>query len=403
MYPTPFVEGQKDKSILGCESLPANSPLAVSRAQNGWRLNAGELRGLTPGTVLAVRGPASDKIVGHVRLTQMGVQSAVATPCEYAGAPLPSNFPQNNRCEIVFHGVAPRRLKVAIDDVEDSGQPVSREELQRLQKELNTLKDANDPLFELIDKPPGADWLIRVRGEELVLVPGRNTAGQKSDDPRSFGPIPSDAVADWLKTRIARIARAQNLIRLATLTEKPSPQSPLKIELLRYERDAPGAKHETLRWSSNGVKLTPGTTIGLSVENNTPADIDLCVLLVDSEFGIQQLFPRPGNSDNRIGRGAYWEERLGTTDKEDRGNYDLVVIATLSRPVASSTNLDFLNQPPLHVAPRGDEDELPAPRGELSPFGQLLLQARSGMRSGDGFPAAEADKVTIVLFSWKVS
>ncbi len=70
--PTPLVEGRgQDRFVLGTEQ-PTPSPLVLTREKAEYKVNAGDLYGLTPGSILAVDSPAGTdgkrKLLGHVRV-----------------------------------------------------------------------------------------------------------------------------------------------------------------------------------------------------------------------------------------------------------------------------------------------------------------------------------------------
>ena len=73
--PTPLGEGRgQDRVVLGTEQ-PARPRLLLSRDMDGYKVNAGDLYGLTTGSVLAVYSPAGTdkepKLLGHVRVGEI--------------------------------------------------------------------------------------------------------------------------------------------------------------------------------------------------------------------------------------------------------------------------------------------------------------------------------------------
>ena len=59
--PTPLVEGKgQDRIVLGTEQ-PARSPLVLTREGDEYKVNAGDLYGLTPQSILAVESSAGPR------------------------------------------------------------------------------------------------------------------------------------------------------------------------------------------------------------------------------------------------------------------------------------------------------------------------------------------------------
>ena len=90
--PTPLVEGKgQDRIVLGTAEVK-HSPLLLSRDRDGYKLNAGDLYGLTPGSILAVDsasavGPdGKPKLLGHVKVVAARPFESTVAPCAYEGA-----------------------------------------------------------------------------------------------------------------------------------------------------------------------------------------------------------------------------------------------------------------------------------------------------------------------------
>src|SRR5205823_6513719 len=96
--PTPYGEGDLDREVLGAGALPAADIVLRRDKQSLW-VSAGQLRGLTPGSVLSVHTPvgqAGDKLLGHVKVTQATPERAEVVPC--AGPK--GEFPELARCKL---------------------------------------------------------------------------------------------------------------------------------------------------------------------------------------------------------------------------------------------------------------------------------------------------------------
>src|SRR5208283_1124989 len=70
---TPLLQGaQRDREVCGATRWPSRSRIALLKTEEGWRINAGALCGMTKGSILAFYPPAVSKArrkaLGHVRV-----------------------------------------------------------------------------------------------------------------------------------------------------------------------------------------------------------------------------------------------------------------------------------------------------------------------------------------------
>ena len=94
--PTPLVEGEgQERIVLGTEQ-PMRSAWLLTRDKDGYKVNAGDLHGLTPGSILAMESPAGidaePKLLGHVRVVTTRPFDATVEPCAHRGSPFVSEF-----------------------------------------------------------------------------------------------------------------------------------------------------------------------------------------------------------------------------------------------------------------------------------------------------------------------
>src|SRR5207237_392459 len=83
--PTPLVEGDLDREVLGLKRWPGRSSLVLKKHVDKMQVTAGALMGLTKGSVLAVHPPAGqpggDKtVLGYVRVTAVNPGQADVAP-----------------------------------------------------------------------------------------------------------------------------------------------------------------------------------------------------------------------------------------------------------------------------------------------------------------------------------
>src|SRR5262249_2069789 len=143
----------------------------ISHTDEKLTVNAGQLHGLTVGTILAVLPPPGMKggLLGHVRITDLAPTRATVLPTAHDKKPAPkADKTVGCRCEgaeVVYDDL---RLKVAVDV---AGSKASKEKLAALDKTLAAIaKEDTSPIRRVADAAR-ADWLARLTGDELYLVP----------------------------------------------------------------------------------------------------------------------------------------------------------------------------------------------------------------------------------------
>ena len=118
--PTPIVEGNgQNREVLGVKQWPGRSNILLRKDGKGYSVTAGNLHGITVGSVLAVEGPPgyadSGKRLGHVRVEDVKMADASVKLAEYDETPAPTELPDLAVCRVVFTDYATRRISLAVD------------------------------------------------------------------------------------------------------------------------------------------------------------------------------------------------------------------------------------------------------------------------------------------------
>lgn len=287
--PTPLVEGKgQGQVVLGTEQ-PIRPRLLLSRDEDRYKVNAGDLYGLTTGSVLAVCSPAGTdvepKLLGHVRVGAVQPFEATVEPCAYEKAPLVKEFPPLSTCKTVSIDYRLRRFKVAVQVSE--GQEATR---QKLLKALEPLSGTKEGLVEIVDDK--AEWLVRLEKGKVQLV---EASGNRA--PFALpGPDSSD-LGEALRRNLEKVYRERNLIAIAEPFEdqryRGDAAVDVGVEVLRHKnkRD-PG---EVSPRPADGWLFRPGDLISFRVKNNSPSlTVDVTLLIVGSDFEIQPFYPAKG-------------------------------------------------------------------------------------------------------------
>jgi hypothetical protein len=145
------------------------------------------------------------------------------------------------------------------------------------------------------------------------------------------------------------------------------------------------------------LKLQADELVGLKVTNTGRVQADITVLFVDSNFGIDVLFPPPATvTDNRIPPG----ESLFVGPMQVQGNSigleHLLIIA--NKGEGQPLDFTWLGQPSLEQARSSPSG---TPNGLGSPLGKLFQNAMYAGGTTRGLKMADTDDVILRAVSWE--
>jgi hypothetical protein len=258
-----------DRSVLG-DAQGERALLAV-REGEAWRIDAGRLAGLVDGARLELLGD-DGAVAGVVRVTSAGPFESRATVVGDALVGAATAL----RARVVEVPLADPSLCFAL--VDGAGVALADDVLPtRVRDEL--LAPERVARYPLV-APDAADWWLVLDGGRARLRPRAATGGADlllrdvADAPRE----------------LARIARAQNLVRLAATSRAALPSGlTLTVEVRDHAKAAP-------RTLVNGERLAPGCEVRVRCSKPAGAPVDLNLFYVDALHGLTRLFPRTGDS-----------------------------------------------------------------------------------------------------------
>ena len=396
--PTPMIEGKvKDRELFGLTVWPDRTRVILSKKSQVWSINAGLLQGVTQNSILAVFAqsePSSAQPIGYVRVQVARTLDADVVPCTEGGQPSSTTLPEKGRCELVFTDAGDLRLKVAVSPG-PATDPISVQILNDMLQPPSLSKQGIH-LVRGVESEAEANWLIRVTGQELLLIPaeyGKGDDGNPNQEPLySIGPRPlNDATLEWLGPALERISRAANLKRLAAQDNASSisgVSARIEVELEQmFSGSAPTTpKRMTLK---NGEPIT------FRVKNPCAFPVDVTLLCIDSQCGINALYPHEGEI-NRLQPGDSFPLSTRVV-AESPGIEHLVVIAVKSdREVVDFT---CFAQPSLDaLKTRGHSDD----PSMTSPLGQLLKHAVFADGQTRGIKRAAVKGYSLELLTWEI-
>lgn len=413
--PTPFAEGDLDREVLGLKRWPQRSAVVIEPVDGKLRLTAGSLRGLTRGTVLAVRRPAAgagdpNEVLGHVRVDSASAATAEVSVFEFGGKPAIAieKVPPLGRCEVVSRDLGDLRVKVYADPTPN------------LTAALTRIDPATRELINTEVPEPRAEWVLRVAtaeqakteyrvpgltGDHVLLLRGegrkrptdpthqeaeklaaeRAVAAGRTPHGKVYGTYPLQDVAALvgsLDRDLAKIYRWQSLWRVAAEENGTGagrvPELKFEVRVRKHDADRVG---EPLR----SPTIASGERLLICLDNQTEVSGSLDELWVtafymDANMKIQILYTglvswRPTeNKQVRI------PIRV-TAGPGGDGSEGMIVLA-IPRAVHGNTPPDFsvLEQSSLRVASRGWKP-LPPPKNSFDRV--LNVAAGGGGKRGD--------------------
>jgi hypothetical protein len=384
--PTPAVEGVgRDREVLAVRAWPGRADVLLTRDADGYVVSAGELHGLTPGSVLAVEGPAgtaaAGERIGHVRVSAVGPAIARVDPCEYASTPAPASIPDFCPCRVVFTDYGAGRVKLAAELFPG---PAS----DRVLGVMADLSDAETGVLEIVPDPWQAEWVVREVGGRLLLADGR---GSRPEVPL---PDPSGVrFRERLTDAVERLYRARNLLAVAARGDADAERSDVRFEVtvLRHDRpDQPG------REVPPGVaaELREGEAVSLRVTNQSPFPIDVSLLIVAPDCEIAAFYPTRDDVEKQsIPPGGVLHTRPGPV-APPFGPEHLVAIGVRARvPTADFT---CLAQRGLGAARAADTSNVLD-----TPLGRLLESALTRTGGTRGLDQAAVREVGTRVIHWR--
>ena len=220
-----------------------------------------------------------------------------------------------------------------------------------------------------------ADWVLRVVDGYVVLLPatGWNPAAAPGASTAEMpGPFRIAAendpgLADLLRDHLRRVVRARNLLQLATkVPETANGDLGFAVGLVRNENGV----RTPVAVEAGGRILHAGDVVAFTIENRGTVPIDVPLLLVDTRFGIQSIFP-PEDSAT-AGRLDVGQTRLTEDWAVSAEGIELdQVVAIAVRAANPPINFRVLAQPAL-------ESTRSAARGAPGMLQTLLANALFG-------------------------
>lgn len=408
--PSPMIEGGgADHLVLGREADQLRPQILLFSVFDDLVVNAGQLHGMQPGSILEVFPPAgvagADKSLGFLKVAGTDTLYCRVQPVAHDGRPAPSAdaLATGMRCRVVYEAFNLPPMRIAV-------QPTAAEEGENLacypkgegpvvvEMALANLEKEMPGLVERVESPEQADWLLRVQGFTGLLVPrtgwsGKVGTGEEAKPPRfEIGGVNSPGnFPVQLRSVLLRVARVRRLMSIAASgsVAKRNDLVDVEVEVLRYE--GPDTEGKPVPVAGAGRVLRDGETVAFRVTNRSKCEADVTLLFVDSCFGISAIFPEPGTiDDNRLQPGQALTTPKLAVNTETVGPEQLIVIAVRS----SVQRQDFTA---LAQESLGQMRGTPAMQ---SPLGELLATAMFGQGTTRGLARQAGREYRTLMVPW---
>lgn len=394
--PTPLFEGTDlDAPVFGTEATSAIQQWKLNKEGSSLTVKAGSIHNVNKNSVLAVLpGPTSkdEDVIGYVNVTKAStLKSAVAVIEHEDKKPL--------KMEDIPDGAYVRMSVPAISMVLSVALPPKT--TKKLQATLDKIQKDKDAGLQIVwvSAKEDADLRLYEHNQRVYMLPPSAEFYVKNPGNTPSLSMTKADFQEKLLTNLTRVAKVTNLMRLTTqMGSGGQAGQGAQVELeMMVTRKATGKK-ETLDGASVPTLVT-GDKVALKIKNNKPVAVDVTLLFVSSDYGIESVYPYQANDINRIEAGKELAIPGFSIDASSSAGYErLVMIAVEAEKNSPTSDFTFLSQAAL-------ESTRSVRAGKSSLHG-LLEQAGFGQENTRGIsrePATSLERGSMDVYGWTTS
>ncbi|RDH84097.1 MAG: hypothetical protein DIZ80_08165 [endosymbiont of Galathealinum brachiosum] len=386
--PTPLFEGSDlDAVVFGSESVSEVKQWRLKKESKKLTLTAGTLHNVNENSILAVYpGPTSkdEEVLGYVNVNKSGVLKSSVVAIEHNGKKALSrkDIPAGAYLRMAVPAIS-MKLTVALPD--EPGKA-----LKTVLDEFKNDKNTGLQLNWVTEKEDADLRIYQYRDRVFMLLPSALFDKSHVLDTPSIS-IEDKDFKSQLLVNLSRVARVTNLMRLSTQLGKVK-QGAGQVEL-RVTVSHRKSDETEIFDSSTMPTLRTGDKVALEITNTFKVPVDVTLLFVSSDYGIETVYPYEANEINRIEAGkALVVPGFSIDASSSRGLERLIMIAVQAEPSSPSSDFTFLTQSALERT-----------RGTVSPLHGLFEQAGFGKNNTRGIsrdPADNLQRGTMTVYSW---
>ena len=399
--PTPLFEGSHlDARLLGQTLDPGVPQWPMQVRRNGIELPAGDLAGLGGGSMLAVLAQpqdGTDQALGYLRVISAGPFAARLEAVAHGGLPALERraIPRHAWARLVQRHTD-MGLTVALPATDSAGTPHQAAALATVERLAAQPPSEGIPLTWVVAGeaadvrlalsptdapgcPPDRLWLLPTGGELHCGGAEQSHAIGIDREPAQLRALLADS--------LQRIGRVLNLQRVAAQLAATGQEGGLELVVDIVPRDG----SDSYRLTPERIgRLRPGDRMRARAVNHGARPMDLTVLVIDGQYGIQAFYPRDSRT-NRIEAAAEVPLFDTRVNGKTQGMEQLLAIAVTARPNSPDADFRFLAQDAL-VRTRG----MGALASLMQPGGGDAVSQRGGAGSGS------AARAQMQLVRWRV-
>ena len=379
--PTPlFIGSGMEASVFGLKPGEIIRQWPIKQVDEGLAIGAGRLQQLSEGSILAgMKNPATKEVLGYLKVKKAGLFRSILTPVAYGGkAPL---MPPRASYARLVHTNPTLTLRIAGPQY-PKGQDA--EDVRKVRKVMQRLKaQNNDTLLKWVGAEQEADVGLRLEDGKLWMLSNLSEGIVKKGPYRNHSihlAASEEHLYLILSDNLRRIAKAINLLRLASQFNDSILTDKLHITASIQRRGSEVLHPFT---ADTLPRLHDGDLLTFTLQNYSKLPVDLTMLFMDSQYGIDVWYPKTGQI-NRIGPGDKVTKRIKVATNTLGRERLLFIAIRANKFTPLSSDFRFLAQ-----------DSLPKSRSERRENGlskeQSQIQAlfeRAGFgetaRSGQG-------------------
>jgi hypothetical protein len=374
--PTPTFSGDLDHEVLGFQKWPGRSQMTLRKETGQWRVNAGELQGLTEGSILSVRVPGANADVpprGYLQVKQASPTSAKVEPCQYGNHPAVTGdqLQELMHCRVEQRQLGDLRIRLAVradtpelKPIEDAALATMGQLSEQFAAYVEVCSSPQQGLaeWELLAVDPQtaeARFGLNIPGPRLLLTRrGEVPMATNAEETSPSLPVAKyyqvynlqDDVAfrTTLEADLLKIFTWQNLWRLSgrMAGNLADPRSDVKVELSTIQKSNDPAKGQPLA----GSGIVNGQLLELRVKNDGTDRLWVTLVFLNSNFLIDVL---PTQQLNLPGsEGDALEPFRFEVNSRQPGTQAWLVIATSAEVDRHEPDYSFLAQRGLGTPPR---------------------------------------------------
>ena len=332
---TPQLNGDGTRTVFGVDRVlrpPSARVLEVDPANRRLKIEAGQVQGVSAGALFAIYpASATDFTQEEERLAVAEVKDVQATSCRAEIGPPGSVEGIVEGAQAVLLDAGSVRFQGRVGVIHRQDLPPSIIQEEALERVKRAVQDSR--WIRLAEEGEGIDYQVAVNANGDYEV--WEASGRLVNNLRPALKISDPRAADELARRLTHLTKYNNV----KLLENSASTSPLARQIIVE------VVEQTAKGPGGGIVVDDGEQLTFRIRNNTTSQVlNVTVLDLQPDWGIQKLYPPDGDSALLDPKGEPLEIKLDFVLPEDykEGTDTIKVFATVD-----TTSFQWLELPAL--------------------------------------------------------